>query len=56
MFYLATGVATLLASIIAGVLWDLIGPMGTFIAGGSFAALALLCVPVVQRMSGLGIK
>lgn len=51
MFNLVTGVATLFASIIAGALWDLIGPTGTFVAGATFAAIALVCGPAVQRMS-----
>jgi hypothetical protein len=45
MFNLITGVATLLASIIAGALWDVVGPTGTFVAGATFAAIALACVP-----------
>lgn len=51
MFNLVTGVATLLASVIAGVLWDFVGPTGTFIAGAVFAAIALLSVPAVQHMT-----
>jgi MFS family permease len=49
MFNLVTGVATLLASIVAGALWDIVGPTGTFAAGAVFAAIALLAVPAVQR-------
>lgn len=51
MFYLLTGVATLLASIIAGALWDFIGPTGTFVAGAIFAAIALLAVPAVRHIT-----
>ena len=50
MFNLVTGVAMLLASIIAGALWDFIGPSGTFVAGAIFAAIALAGVPVTWRM------
>jgi MFS family permease len=50
MFNLVTGVATLLASIVAGALWDLIGPVGTFVTGASFAAIALVGVPLMQQM------
>jgi MFS family permease len=50
MFNLVTGVATLLASIIAGALWDVIGPAATFVAGASFATIALLCLPVIRQM------
>jgi MFS family permease len=49
---LITGVATLFASIIAGALWDFVGPTATFVAGAIFAVIALASVPAVQRMSG----
>jgi MFS family permease len=42
LFNLATGVAMLLASLLAGLLWDTLGPSATFLAGGAFSALALL--------------
>ncbi|MEZ5786395.1 MAG: MFS transporter [Xanthobacteraceae bacterium] len=51
LFNLVTGVATLLASIIAGALWDIVGPTGTFIVGAIFAAIALLGVPAVQHVA-----
>lgn len=41
MFNLVSGVAMLLASAVAGFLWDLYGPEGTFLAGAGFAALTL---------------
>lgn len=41
MFNLTSGVALLLASVIAGYLWDLFGAEGTFLAGGGFALAAL---------------
>jgi MFS family permease len=41
MFNLATGIALLAASVIAGSLWDAVGPKGTFLAGlGSRALLS----------------
>ncbi|HEY4760143.1 MAG TPA: MFS transporter [Thermoguttaceae bacterium] len=40
IFNLVTGVALLLASVVAGSLWELIGPFATFIAGAAFAAIA----------------
>jgi MFS family permease len=40
-FGLATGAALLAASIIAGGLWQMIGPSATFLVGGAFALLAL---------------
>jgi MFS family permease len=48
MFSLVTGIATLLASIVAGALWDVVGPAGTFLAGAIFTALALLALPLVR--------
>jgi MFS family permease len=42
VFNLVTGVALLAASIIAGALWDAVGPVWTFLAGAGFAALAAL--------------
>src|SRR5918996_1412783 len=35
VFHLVTGIALLLASLIAGVLWQAIGPSATFFAGGA---------------------
>ncbi len=40
IFNLLSGVAMLAASVIAGLLWDQIGPATTFLAGAGFAALA----------------
>ena len=42
IFNLVSGVALLLASIIAGSLWSVFGAAATFIAGGSFAVLAAM--------------
>jgi MFS family permease len=53
MFNLITGIATLLASIIAGALWDIVGPAGTFLTGAIFAGIALSLLPPVRRKSGL---
>ena len=39
MFNLVTGVALLAASVIAGFLWDAVGPQWTFLAGAFFALL-----------------
>ena len=41
IFNLVSGVALLLASVIAGVLWSQAGPSATFIAGAVFALLAM---------------
>ena len=42
LFGLMTGLAALIASIVAGVLWDRIGAVATFSAGAVFAATALV--------------
>lgn len=42
MLNLVSGVMILLASVIAGLLWDMLGPYGTFLAGAGLALLALL--------------
>ena len=42
MFNLLGGAAMLAASVIAGALWDVSGPEGTFLAGAAFTALALV--------------
>jgi MFS family permease len=44
VFNLASGLATLLASSIAGALWTYVGASATFIAGAAMAALASLLV------------
>jgi len=49
MFNLITGVALLAASIIAGALWDALGPKATFLAGAAFAALALMALMLSRR-------
>ena len=49
IFNLATGIALLLASVAAGLLWDRIGPAATFLAGAGFAGLALLLLALRGR-------
>lgn len=48
VFYLSTGVATFLASVMAGVLWSRFGPAATFEAGACFAALAMVGVLIYR--------
>lgn len=48
VFNLVSGLALLLASIIAGALWSGFGPQATFLAGAAFAALAALGVAVYR--------
>ena len=52
MFNLASGLAMLAASVIAGLLWDQLGPPGTFGAGAGFALLALAGLVVVRQRLG----
>jgi MFS family permease len=49
-FNLAGGLAMLLASGLAGLLWDRFGASFTFIAGAGFCGLALVAVAAQQRM------
>src|SRR5205809_4790839 len=52
VFNLASGVALLIASALAGWLWDVYGPRFTFYAGAAFTAVAL--VALVTRGGGVG--
>jgi MFS family permease len=52
MFNLITGLAMLAASVIAGALWDAVGPQGTFFAGAVFTAAALAALPLLRRRLG----
>jgi MFS family permease len=54
MFNLLSGLALLAASIIAGALWDVVGPAGTFLAGAAWAALALVGLTVVRGQLNKG--
>jgi MFS family permease len=42
LFNLASGIAMLAASVLAGVLWDRLGAAATFYGGAIFAGIALL--------------
>jgi hypothetical protein len=53
MFNLITGPAVLLASVIAGSLWDVTGPQGTFLVGAGFAVLTVAgLLPIRDRLRG----
>jgi len=45
VFNLVGGIALLIASVVAGALWEIAGPEGTFLAGAAFTAVALLALP-----------
>jgi MFS family permease len=47
MFNLMGGIAALVASVLAGALWDGVGPQATFLAGAGFTAVALLGLVIV---------
>ncbi len=49
VFNLVSGLAQLAASVIAGGLWQWVGPDGTFLAGAVFTALALAALPLAHR-------
>ncbi|HEX5279078.1 MAG TPA: MFS transporter [Micropepsaceae bacterium] len=50
VFNFASGFALLLASLVAGVLWEQIGPAATFIAGAVFTAVGLSILFVTRGM------
>jgi MFS family permease len=43
-FNLASGIAALLASVVAGALWDAFGALATFSAGAAFTAIGLMAL------------
>jgi MFS family permease len=49
VFSLVTGIGALAASIIAGTLWDIFGPSGTFLAGAAFTLAALVVTPFAHK-------
>lgn len=51
MYNLLTGVALLLASVLAGALWDLVGFEGTFACGALFAALTAMGLVLRRRQT-----
>lgn len=51
VFNFASGFALLLASLVAGLLWEQMGPPATFIAGAMFTAAGLPVLFVSRRMS-----
>ncbi len=53
IFNLVGGVALLVASVLAGGLWDAFGSRATFLAGAGFAALALLGLALTRREPAL---
>ena len=52
LFGLITGLAALIASVLAGLLWDRIGAGATFLTGAAFAATALIAFLLVTQDPG----
>jgi MFS family permease len=52
LFGLVTGVAALIASLLAGALWQGIGAPATFLAGAAFAGLAFLAFLALRGQAG----
>lgn len=48
IFYALTGLTTLVASLIAGLLWDRSGPAAAFLIGAGFAVVALVSLALVR--------
>jgi MFS family permease len=53
-FNLVAGLAMLVASALAGLLWDSYGAALTFMAGAGFSALALVAILVRRPVAALG--
>jgi len=53
IFHLVSGVALLLASVIAGALWSTVGPSATFLAGAAFALVATSGLLIALRQGSL---
>jgi MFS family permease len=49
IFNLVSGIALLAASIVAGALWDLFGPTGTFMVGALITTIGLMALPLARR-------
>jgi MFS family permease len=51
MFNLLSGLALLVASVLAGALWESVGPRSTFFAGALFTAIALVGLAATRRIA-----
>jgi MFS family permease len=52
LFYMATGATTLVSSVVAGELWDRVGPASPFWFGGLTAAAALVLLVIMRPWRG----
>jgi MFS family permease len=53
IFYFASGIALLLSSLGAGLIWDFAGPAATFLAGAGFAALTAVVLLIAPKRFNL---
>ncbi|MEO7361788.1 MAG: MFS transporter [Gemmatimonadaceae bacterium] len=51
VFNLVTGLTLLASSVIAGILWQTVGPQYTFLAGALFAGITIIVLSVVRPQS-----
>jgi MFS family permease len=49
-FNLVSGLALLVASVMAGLLWDSFGAAATFLAGAAFCCITLLCLLCLRQI------
>jgi MFS family permease len=52
IFNLTSGLMLLLASLLAGLLWDRLGPSATFVAGAMFSVAAFAAIPLLPASNG----
>jgi MFS family permease len=52
-FNLVSGITMLVASVLAGLLWDRFGPAGTFVAGAAFSLISLVGLAFAGRQPTL---
>jgi MFS family permease len=50
LFHLASGIALLLASLIAGLLWELLGPAATFLVGAALTLVGTIGAVALSRV------
>lgn len=56
MFNLLRGVLLLVASVIAGVLWEYVGARATFLAAGGLAAMSLTLLVFGRQLRWAGVN
>lgn len=56
LYGLATGIAVIIASVIAGLLWDQFGAAVTFYSGAGFSSAALVGIVILHRQQKINFK